>query len=88
MQIRLAGFASSAHTHSGPIVKTVTENSFLPSCLWGQQKPREEELWLAALVYVYVHTSACVLTQVSYLTSRSLGFSIYKMRTICNHNLR
>lgn len=40
------------------------------------------------MVYVYgcVHTSACVLTRVSYLTSMYLVFSIYKMGTISNSN--
>lgn len=39
-------------------------------------------------MYVYgcVHTSARVLTRVSYLTSMYLVFSIYKMGTISNSN--
>lgn len=39
------------------------------------------------LVYVCMHTNARVLTQVSYLTSMSLGCYIYQMGIICKKDI-
>lgn len=55
--------------------------------MWTQQKLKEKGLWHVTPLSVCMHTSARVLTQVSYLTSMSLGCYIYQMRIVSKRDI-